>query len=767
MKIAKICRLGLIAVWAAASGVVGNGASAEEKSPIRGFSDPAAAAQLKLEADFDAGLEAANLDKWMKHLSARPHHVGSPWGKQNAEYIAALFRSWGYAVEIETYHVLFPTPKLRLLELVAPTRFTAALEEPALSADATSGQKGEQLPSYNAYAADGEVTAEVVFVNQGIPADYEDLERLGISVEGKLILARYGGSWRGIKVKLAQEHGALGVILYSDPEDDGYARGEVYPEGPFRPPEGVQRGAVMDLPLRPGDPLTPYKGATENAERLPLDRAETLMKIPVLPISYADARPILEAIGGPVAPPRWRGALPLTYHVGPGPAVVHLRLAFDWDIKPAYNVIARLEGADLPDQWVMRGNHHDAWVNGAADPISGLVALLEEARMVGQLARAGRRPRRTILYAAWDAEEPGLIGSTEWVEDHASELRRKMVAYINTDAHARGFLLAGGSHTLEAMFQQIAEAVADPLTGLSLARRQRAWRLLKGSEQEKKEAEDSGLYRLRALGSGSDYSPFLQHLGIASFHLGFGGEAAGGSYHSIYDSYDHYSRFLDPGHVYGVALAQVAGRVTLRLANADLLPFEFTGLGRTLGVYLEELENLVEETRQATENHNRNVAAGVFEAFADPTKPFVEVAPKDAVPEIDFALLEAALGQVRQAADKYAAAYERLAAVGLALAPEARARIDQVLYTSERALSEPSGLPRRPWFRHHIYAPGFYTGYGVKTLPGVREAIEKRYWSETELQITKLAALLERLAVHITLASDMAETPPPAGAGPK
>jgi N-acetylated-alpha-linked acidic dipeptidase len=730
-----------------------SGVRAQEKAGIRGFTDPAAAEQLALEAAFDAGLQAANLDKWMKHLSARPHHVGSEWGKQNAEYIAGLFRSWGYAVEIETYHVLFPTPKLRLLEMVAPKKFTATLEEPALAVDTTSGQKDEQLPSFNAYAADGDVTAEVVFVNQGIPQDYEDLERLGIDVKGKLLLARYGGSWRGIKPKVAQEHGALGVILYSDPEDDGYFQGEVYPEGPYRRAEGVQRGAVMDLPMRPGDPLTPFKGATETAERLPLEKAETILKIPVLPISYADALPILEALGGPVAPERWRGALPLTYHVGPGPAVVHLKLEFNWDIKPAYNVIARLEGAELPDQWVMRGNHHDAWVNGAADPISGMVALLEEARMVGALAKAGKRPRRSVLYAAWDAEEPGLIGSTEWVEDHAGELRQKLVAYINTDAYARGFLAAGGSHSLEAMFAEIAEAVPDPLTGIALAARERAWRLLKGSKQQKKEAEDSALYRLRALGSGSDYSPFLQHLGIAAFNLSFLEEAAGGSYHSIYDSYDHYTRFMDPGFIYGVALSKVAGRVTLRLANADLLPFEFAGFARTLGVYMEQIEKLAEETREATEKHNKNVEGGVFAAFADPTKPFVEVAPKDTVPAFDFTALKSAIEKVHEAADKYGDTYMRFAAGGFDTPPEARAAIDQMLYLSERALTEASGLPRRPWFRHHIYAPGFYTGYGVKTLPGVREAIEKRYWSETELQITKLAALLERFAAYITEAS--------------
>ena len=733
---------------------------AQEQTGIRGFTAAAAEAQLALEAAFDAGLDAANLDKWMKHLSARPHHTGSVWGKQNAEYMAELFRSWGYAVEIETYHVLYPTPKFRLLEMVAPSRFTASLEEPALPEDATSDQKDEQLPTFNAFAADGDVTAEVIFVNQGIPADYEDLERLGIDVKGKLLLARYGGSWRGIKPKLAQEHGALGVILYSDPEDDGYFQGEVYPKGPYRNPHGVQRGAVMDLPLRPGDPLTPYVGATEGAERLALDQAETILKIPVLPISYTDARPILAALAGPVAPERWRGALPITYHVGPGPAVVHLKLEFNWDLVPAYNVIARMEGAELPDQWVMRGNHHDGWVNGAGDPVSGLVALLEEARMVGALVKAGHRPRRTLLYAAWDAEEPGLIGSTEWVEDHADELRQKMVAYINTDAYSRGFLFAGGSHSLEAMFAEIAAAVPDPHKCISLAERQRAWRLLKGSKQQKKEAAESDLYRLWALGSGSDYSPFMQHLGIASFHLGFGNEVGGGSYHSIYDSYDHYTRFLDPGHTYGVTLAKVAGRTTLRLANADLLPFAFSGLSRSLAVYMEEIETLVEETREATEKHNKQLADGVFEAFADPLERFVTVKPKQPVPAIDFAVLKAAIGHVHEAAIVYAEDYARLAAAGLDLPPAARAEIDRLLYLSERGLVEANGLPRRPWFRHHIYAPGFYTGYGVKTLPGVREAIEKRYWAETDLQIVKLAAMLDAVASHIKMSAAALESRP-------
>jgi N-acetylated-alpha-linked acidic dipeptidase len=358
---------------------------------IMGFKEINAAKQLEWEKQFDAQVKTSNLDEWMKFLTSHPHHVGSVQDKINAEYMANLFRSWGYQTEIAIYYVLFPTPKTRLLELLGNKPYKAKLQEPPLAADKTSGQKSEQLPSYNAYSADGDVTAELVFVNRGVPADYEELERMGVDVKGKIVIAKYGGSWRGVKPKVAAEHGAIGCIIYSDPADDGYAIGDTYPEGGYRPKFGVQRGSVMDMPVYPGDPLTPDVGATKDAKRLDIKDAKTIMKIPVLPISYEDALPLLQSLGGQVVPASWRGALPITYHVGPGKDKVHLKLAFNWDIKPLYDVIAKLPGTEYPDEWVIRGNHHDGWVNGAEDPISGMVAELEEARIVGELVKKGMK----------------------------------------------------------------------------------------------------------------------------------------------------------------------------------------------------------------------------------------------------------------------------------------------------------------------------------------------------------------------------------------
>jgi len=392
---------------------------------LMGFTDASAAKQIDWEKQFDTQLNAQNMDTWMQFLTSHPHHVGSPQDKTNAEYISKLFQSWGYQTEIASYYVLFPTPILRSLELLGSKPYKAKLEESTLKEDKTSGQKAEQLPSYNAYSADGDVTAELVFVNRGIPADYEELERMGIDVKGKIVIAKYGGSWRGIKPKVAAEHGAIGCIIYSDPEDDGYVQGDVYPKGAFRPKDGVQRGSVMDMPVYPGDPLTPGIGATKDAKRLDRSEAVTIMKIPVLPISYEDALPFLQSLGGEVVPPSWRGGLPITYHIGPGKDKVHLKLQFNWDIKPLYDVIAKLPGSELPDEWIIRGNHHDAWVNGAVDPISAMVSELEEARAIGELVKKGFKLKRTLVYCAWDGEELSLLGSTEWCEDHREKLRKK------------------------------------------------------------------------------------------------------------------------------------------------------------------------------------------------------------------------------------------------------------------------------------------------------------------------------------------------------
>ena len=718
---------------------------------IMGFSEANAKTQLDWEKQFDAQLTAKNLDTWMQFLTSHPHHVGSVQGKANAEYMANLFRSWGYQTEIAEYHVLFPTPKTRLLELLGSKPYKAKLEESALKEDKTSGQKSEQLPSYNAYSADGDVTAELVFVNRGIPADYDELERMGISVKGKIVIAKYGGSWRGIKPKVAYEHGAIGCIIYSDPEDDGYNAGDVYPEGPFRPKDGVQRGSVMDMPVYPGDPLTPGIGATKDAKRLKREDVTTIMKIPVLPISYEDALPLLQSLTGPVAPVAWRGGLPLTYHVGPSKDKVHLKLQFNWDIKPLYNVIAKLRGSELPDEWIIRGNHHDGWVNGAADPISGMVAEMEEARVIGEMVKKGFKLKRTLVYCAWDGEEPALLGSTEWAEHNQDELRNKAVAYINSDGNSRGFVGAGGSHTLEPFFNEIADAVMDPQTGVSIKERRYANALVNGDKATRTRLMGNKNIRLSALGAGSDWSGFLQFLGIASLNLGFGGEGSGGEYHSVYDSYDHFIRFKDPGFQYGIALSKTAGRAMLRLANADVLPIDFNSFYKTVNEYVGELKTLLDNTRAETEQENKMISDKLFDLAKDPKKGFQSPKPKDAVPFLNFSGLENKMAELKTNAEEF----QKLYANGTQLSPEKRKELNEILFKVERALINEKGLPRRSWYKHQVYAPGFYTGYGVKTLPGIREGIEERNWKEAQENIEVVAKTMETYTDQVKQATNL------------
>jgi N-acetylated-alpha-linked acidic dipeptidase len=723
---------------------------------LLGFTDAAAERQRTLEATFDASLKADNLKAWLTRIAARPHHVGSAYGKENAEFMAGLFRSWGYETTIEQYDVLFPTPITRVVELVSPEKYTAKLSEPSLKEDSTSGQTSEQLPVYNAYSADGDVTADLVYVNYGIPRDYEMLAERGIDVKGKIVIARYGGSWRGIKPKVAAEHGAIGCLIYSDPRDDGYFQGDVYPKGPYRAEYGAQRGSVADMPVFPGDPLTPNVGATKDAKRLSREEAPTIMKIPVLPISYADAQPLLRALAGPVAPEAWRGALPLTYHLGPGPAKVHLKLQFDWKLAPAYDVIAKMRGAELPDEWIIRGNHHDGWVNGAADPVSGMVALMEEARAISELAKSGWKPKRTIVFAGWDAEEPGLLGSTEWVEAHADDLRRHAVVYINSDGNGRGFLEMGGSHSLEAFMNQVGRDVIDPQKNISVLERRRALQIVRGTPEESREVRTRSDLRISALGSGSDYTPFLQHLGVASLNIGFGGEDGNGSYHSIFDSIDLFNRFVDPGFSYGIALAKMGGRTTLRFANAELLPFQFAPLSETIDRYLREVTKLADDLRDQTAETNRRLADKTLLAVADARETYVPPAAKEPVPYFDFSGLQNALARLQDRAKAYDAAAQALtAAGGTGVSQSVQRSIGPLLLQAERTLTSTQGLPRRPWFTHQIYAPGFYTGYGVKTLPGVREAIEQRAWKEVTQQAAATAEAIDRLAVHLQRATDV------------
>ncbi|HEX2466476.1 MAG TPA: transferrin receptor-like dimerization domain-containing protein [Thermoanaerobaculia bacterium] len=720
---------------------------------LLGFAAPRAAEQIALEQRFDAGLNPADLETWMHRLAARPHHLGSPGSKANAEYIAELFRSWGYQVAIEEFQALFPTPTERRVEMVAPRKHTASLVEDPLREDSTSGQTAEQLPTFNAYSIDGDVTAEVVYVNYGVPEDYEELARRGVDVKGKIALARYGRSWRGIKPKVAAEHGAVGCLIFSDPAEDGYGAGDAYPQGGFRPSQGAQRGSVVDMPVYSGDPLTPGVGATKDAKRLDRSQLEVLTKIPVLPISARDAQPMLENLAGPVVPAAWRGALPIAYHFGPGPAKVRLKLAFDWKLAPVYDVIAKLPGAELPDQWIVRGNHHDAWVNGATDPTSGMIALMAEAKAIGELAREGFRPRRTLVFAAWDGEEQGLIGSTEWAEAHAEELSRKAVVYLNGDSNSRGFVGAGGSHALETMVNQVFDSVTDPQKGVSVAARARALDALSGSPEEQKAAREGKPLALGALGSGSDYTPFLQHLGIASLDVRFGGEGDYGQYHSIYDSIDHFERFMDPGYRYGVALAQVSGRIVLRLAQADVLPFDPTPLASTVTRYVDEVVKLADSLREQTETERWRVEQKVYENAADPDETLVVQPAKDPVPFLNFAPLQNAAAALTKSTELYRKARASRLSGDAPLPAADAAAIDAILIGTERAMLRDSGLPGRSWYRHHLYAPGFYTGYGVKTLPAVREPIELRRWDEAAAGIEATAAALASVTEQIDRAT--------------
>ena len=724
---------------------------------LLGFSSAHAKTELDLEQRFAAIPDPQRMRANMKLLSARPHHVGSPYDKQNAEWILAQYKQWGWDAHIETFQVLFPTPKTRLLEMGS---FHARLEEPAIAGDPTSNQKDEQLPTYNAYSPDGDVTAPLIYVNYGLVEDYEELARYGISVKGAIVIARYGNSWRGIKPKVAAEHGAIGCILYSDPANDGYAINQVFPDGPMRPGEGVQRGSVLDAPSYPGDPLTPGIGATAGAKRLKREDAPSLPKIPVIPISYQDAQPLLAALQGPPVPANWRGGLPLTYRIGPSRTSAHLKLAFNWDLKPVYDVVATMRGSEEPDVWVLRGNHHDAWVNGADDPTSGQVALLEEARAIGQLAATGWKPKRTIIYLSWDGEEPMLLGSTEWAEQHAAELRKHAAVYINSDSNERGYLAAQGSHSLEPLVNQVAQSVNDPETNVSAWQRLRAWELLNGTPEERKEAVAGNDLHIGALGTGSDFTAFLDHLGIASLDVSYRGEDTGlGVYHSIYDDFYWYTHFSDSTFAYGRAMSQTDGKLVLRMAQADVLPYDFAALADTLHVYTREVKELLAARQTKAQERTAALDLNAYALTSDPRHPMVAPPALTMPPFLNFAPLGNALAALNKSAAHYNQA--RVRALGRGIAADRLYAINQELTQAARKLTTPQGLPRRPWMRNLMYAPGWYTGYDAKTLPGVREAIEQRRYAEADAQIVLVghaiddeAAFVEHIATELDSASD-------------
>ncbi len=696
-------------------------AGSQQPGGIRGFTSEDVAAERAREQRLQTTPSTDNLRDYMRTITADPHHAGSPGSRKVAEFILGKFKSWGLNASIEPLEGLMPYPTERVVELVEPEKYVAALKEPVVADDPDSGDAG-QLPTFNAYSADGDVTANLVYVNYGTPEDYEQLTKLGIEVKGRIVIARYGRSWRGIKPKVAAEHGAVGCIIYSDPRDDGFFQGDVYEQGAWRPARGVQRGSVMDMPMYPGDPLSPGWASEPGSRRLERNAAATLLKIPVLPISYEDAQPLLKSLTGPVAPESWRGALPLTYHLGPGPAKVHLKLTFDWQVRPLYNVIARIDGAEFPDQWIIEGNHHDAWVNGASDPTSGNVALMETARSLGELLKSGWKPRRTIIIASWDGEEWGLLGSTEWAEKHRDELAKNAVVYINSDSTGKGWLSMGGSHSLEAFINGVARDVQDPRgRGGSVFDAKRA-RLLDQASDEAARATIKAKrdLALDALGSGSDYTAFLDFLQIASLDLGFGGDGGGGVYHSIYDSYYWFTRFSDGDFTHTAALSRVIGTALLRLADADVLPFEFKGTAAALGNYTDDIARMPGVTGK-----------------------------------LDLGPLRAAIAKLASAADSYEKALARLDRVDKhrEQVRSDLATLNQLLYRTERAFRHDAGLPKREWFKHLVYAPGLYTGYGVKTLPGIREGIEQKQWDEARSFVPIVTAAVNAFTADVDRAT--------------
>jgi N-acetylated-alpha-linked acidic dipeptidase len=721
---------------------------------------PAAAADTSgLEQRFDSMISPAEQQQWLQTMSSEPNHVGSPHDKANAEMTLALFKQWGWDAHIEQFDVLYPTPITTTLELVTPERVTLGGQEPPVPEDPTSNNPG-MLPSYVAYQGDGDVTAPVVYVNYGMPDDYVALERRGISVKGKIALARYGAGWRGLKPKLAQEHGAVGTLIYSDPADDGYTQDDPYPAGGGRPPHGVQRGSVEDMTLYPGDPLTPGVGATANARRLTRETSPVLLKIPVLPISYADASKIIEHLHGPVVTGNQRGALGMTYHWGGTDAVkVHLAVKSDWSLKPVYDVIAKLPGKTYPDQWVIRGNHRDGWVMGAADPLSGHVAMMSEAKALGAMVRSGWRPDRTIVYASWDGEEPGLLGSTEWAETHADELKRKAVLYINTDNNGRGYLYAGGNGELQRFITGVAADVADPQTGVPVLERGRA-AILAGHYLDPGEVRPSlladakaGKLPLGPLGSGSDYSSFAQHLGIPSLNLGFGGEdQTGGSYHSVYDSYYHVMHFDDPGLAYGAALSKLVGRLVLRSADAPHAPAHYSDLASDVSEYIDQIQKLATDQREKDRTLVDLRREGDFKLSSSPTDPTTAPPDEGITPLIDMLALQNASDHLTRAA----AAADGMLVHEDKLPPATQARINGALMTIDQLLLDPQGLPGRGWYKNLISAPGMLTGYGAKTLPGVREAIEQRRWDDARTYVGRTAAVIEAYANRLDQAVAMA-----------
>jgi N-acetylated-alpha-linked acidic dipeptidase len=700
----------------------------QDTSGISGFVPARVAAERQLEEKLRAIPDAAHAEADLRHLTSEPHMAGTEASHRVAEWLRDQYRSFGLDAEIVTYSAWLPQPREVTLELTKPENKKLASPEQPIDVDKDTFDKRVGT-AFNVYSPSGEVTAPVVYVNYGTQEDYRTLASSGVHVEGKIVLARYGRNYRGIKAKLANEHKALALIIYSDPKDDGNVAGETYPNGPWRPMSGIQRGSIIYTQLYPGDPLTPGVAATPAAKRLAPADAASLPRIPTMPINAQDASAILGNLGGETVPADWQGGLPFTYHFGPGSAEVHLKLVMDYQQRPIYDVIAKLHGT-ADDQWVVLGNHHDAWVYGAADPGSGTTGMLETGRALGELARSGWKPRRTIVICEWDGEEPGLIGSTEWVEANRAELQAKAVAYINTDVGANGPNFgASATPSLKQLVRDAAREVEDPRTGQSVYE---AWRehaaMAKGEvagvARQEPVADSSGEVPLNSLGSGSDYSAFFDHAGIPSMDMGFTGDY--GVYHSVYDDFYWMKHFGDPKFAYEPALARILGTVALRLDEADILPFDFPA-------YALEIEHVTtDRIRRAARDEDEQA-------------------------------LEPALDAVAKLSVSAARASQALQTIsGAPLDPAKAAQINHAIAAVEQGFLAPDGLVGRPWFQHVLYAPGSYTGYASVVEPGVTESLERNDSATLHREADSLTAAFARVTARLDDLARLAQQATPA-----
>lgn len=680
-------------IWGFACCLVALTLSSYDVFGMRGFTTENAITQEQYEAAFQEQVSAERGRYKLRRLSEEPHLAGTENSRKVAEYLHDAFGDYGLKVQMYEYQVYLPYPLEVRVELVSPTDYVAFGREASWEWDKDSYET-EIVQGYNAYSPDGDVTAELVYVNKGLPEDYQILSDQGISVNGKICIARYGGSYRGVKAKVAGDNGAVGLILYSDPADDGYMRGDVYPRGPWRSADAIQRGTVKYIFQHASDPLTPGWAATADAERIPIAEATDLPKIPVVPLAYRDAEPLLKALAGPNVPADWQGGLPFAYHIGPGPAKVRVKVRCDHGTRSIYNVIATLEGTEYPDQWVILGNHHDAWVYGAADPGSGTVALLEVAESLGKLAEMGMRPKRTIVFAAWDAEEFGILGSTEWVEDLKATLQQKAIAYLNVDIAATGRrFYVSAIPSLRALIREVTQRVVDPWT---LKPVYESWKMRQGKE----------IPQVGNLGSGSDHSPFIGHAGIPAVSMGFGGPY--GVYHAMQDNFYWMEHFGDPTFQYQAAMAKIWGTLALQLANADILPFDYETYATDLMTPLKLLQNSGSKNKIAK----------------------------------DIGELDRLLTEWQQAAgllNRELASYLALGDLSAIM------EINQRLYQLERNLTTEAGLPLRPWFKHLIYAPGLNTGYAAVVFPGVLDALEHGDDAAVHAELDKLVTALTQM----------------------